>query len=83
MHQTKKDDQWYFGMTAELLHGEEKVVYAEAGYQGIANRPEMAGKTTDCRVVMRPDKRRALTGHTRSKAARSDRDRQGPHPLQR
>lgn len=29
---------------AELLHGEE-VIYCEAGYQGIAKRPEMAGKT--------------------------------------
>jgi IS5 family transposase len=28
---------------AELLHGDEKVVYGDAGYQGIAKRPEMAG----------------------------------------
>jgi IS5 family transposase len=88
MHQTKKGNQWYFGMkvhagvdkdsglihsvvvtaanvhdltpAAELLHGEEKVVYADAGYQGIAKRPEMAGRTTDFRVAMRPGKRRAL-----------------------
>jgi len=88
MHQTKKGNQWYFGMklhagvdknsglihtvvvtaanvhdltpAADLLHGEEKVVYADAGYQGIANRPEMAVKTTDFRVAMRPGKRRAL-----------------------
>jgi IS5 family transposase len=45
---------------AELLHGEEKVVYADAGYQGIAKRPEMAGRTTDFRVAMRPGKRRVL-----------------------
>ena len=45
---------------AVLLHGKEKVVYADAGYQGIENRPEMAGKTTDFRVAMRPGKRRAL-----------------------
>jgi IS5 family transposase len=45
---------------AELLHGEEEVVYADAGYQGIAKRPEMAGKTTEFRVAMRPGKRRAL-----------------------
>jgi IS5 family transposase len=71
MHQTKKGNQWYFGMkvhagvdkdsglihsltvtpanvhdltpVAELLHGDEKVVYGDAGYQGIAKRPEMAG----------------------------------------
>jgi IS5 family transposase len=88
MHQTKKGNQWYFGMkvhagvdkdsglihlvvvtaanvhdltpAAELLHGEEKVVYADAGYQGIAKRPEMVGRTTDFRVAMRPGKRRAL-----------------------
>jgi len=88
MHQTKKGNQWYFGMkvhagvdkdsglihsvvvtsanvhdltpAAELLHGEEKVVYADAGYQGIAKRPEMVGRTTDFRVAMRPGKRRVL-----------------------
>lgn len=45
---------------AELLHGEEKVVYGDAGYQGFAKRPEMAGRTTDFRVAMRPGKRHAL-----------------------
>jgi IS5 family transposase len=45
---------------AELLHGEEEVVYADADYQGIAKRPEMAGKTREFRVAMRPGKRRAL-----------------------
>ena len=45
---------------AELLHGEEEVVYGDAGYQGIAKRPEMAGKTTEFRVAMRPGKRRVL-----------------------
>ena len=88
MHQTKKGNQWYYGMkihagvdkdsglihsvvttaanvhdltpAAELLHGEEEVVYADAGYQGIAKRPEMAGRSTEFRVAMRPGKRRAL-----------------------
>ena len=45
---------------AQLLHGDEQVVYADAGYQGIAKRPEMEGKTTEFRVAMRPGKRRAL-----------------------
>jgi transposase, IS5 family len=45
---------------AELLHGEEEVVYADAGYQGIEKRPEMEGKPTSFRVAMRPGKRRAL-----------------------
>jgi IS5 family transposase len=88
MHQTKKGNQWYFGMkvvlgvgkesglihsvgttsandhdltpAAELLHGDEEVVYADAGYQGIAKRSEMAGKPKLFRVAMRPGKRRVL-----------------------
>ena len=45
---------------AQLLHGEEEVVYGDAGYQGIEKRAEMAGKRTTFRVAMRPGKRRAL-----------------------
>jgi IS5 family transposase len=88
MHQTKKGNQWYFGMkvhigvdkdnglihsvettaanvhdltpAAELLHGDETVVYADAGYQGIEKREEMQGKGIVFRVAMRPGKRRAL-----------------------
>ena len=45
---------------AELLHGEETVVYADAGYQGIEKRSEMQGKGIGFRVAMRPGKRRAL-----------------------
>ena len=88
MHQTKKGNQWYYGMkvhigvdkdsglihsvettaanvhdltpAAELLHGDEEVVYADAGYQGIEKRPEMEGKSTTFRVAMRPGKRRTL-----------------------
>jgi len=37
---------------AELLHGEVTVVYADAGYQGIAKMPEMVGRPTDFRVAM-------------------------------
>ena len=44
----------------ELLHGDEAVVYGDAGYQGIAKRPEMAGNSAEFRVAMRPGKRRAL-----------------------
>lgn len=86
MHQTKKGNQWYFGMKAhvgtdadsglvhtvvgtaanvndvtqghELLHGEEQVVFADAGYQGAMDRPEATGVTWH--VAMRPGKRRAL-----------------------
>jgi IS5 family transposase len=88
MHQTKKGNQWYFGMklhigvdaasglihsvqttsanvhdltpAPELLHGEETLVYADAGYQGIDKRQEMEGKPIEFRVAMRPGKRRVL-----------------------
>ena len=69
MHQTKKGNQWYFGMKAHigvdahsglvhsvtgtaanvadiaqahtLLHGQEKEVYADAGYLGVEKREEI------------------------------------------
>ena len=71
MHQTKKGEQWYFGMkahigvdadsglvhtvtttpaneadveqVADLLHGKEKVVHADAGYTGAQERVERKG----------------------------------------
>lgn len=45
---------------AQLLHGDEEVVYGDAGYQGIAKRPELAGRTTEFRVGMRPGKHRVM-----------------------
>jgi Transposase and inactivated derivatives, IS5 family len=45
---------------ADLLHGEGKVVYADAGYQGIEKRDEMQGRGIGFRVAMRPGKRRVL-----------------------
>ena len=69
MHQTKKGNEWHFGMkahigvdaasglvhtlvttpahiadiakTAELLHGKEEIVYADAGYTGVEKRAEI------------------------------------------
>lgn len=69
MHQTKKGNQWHFGMkvhvgvdmasglvhsavvsaandsdvahAADVLHGDEKRVYADAGYQGVEKRAEV------------------------------------------
>ena len=41
-----------------LLHGQETVVFADAGYQGATKRPEATG--VDGHVAMRPGKRRAL-----------------------
>ncbi len=71
MHQTKKGNQWYFGMKAHigvdagtgyvhavsataanvhdldeassLVRGDDEVAYADAGYQGVDKRPELAG----------------------------------------
>jgi transposase, IS5 family len=73
MRQTKKGQQWYFGMKAhvgvdvesglvhtvtttpanvgdvtevdKLLHGQEKTVYADAGYQGAQKRAAKRGRT--------------------------------------
>jgi IS5 family transposase len=86
MHQTKKGNQWHFGMKVHigvdadsglvhtvigtaanvndvtqghgLLHGDEKIVFADAGYQGASKRPEATG--VPWQVAMRPGKRRAL-----------------------
>jgi IS5 family transposase len=86
MHQTKKGNQWHFGMKAHigvdadsglvhtvigtaanvndvtqghaLLHGEESMVFADAGYQGVEKRDEATGVAWH--VAMRPVKRRAL-----------------------
>ena len=40
-----------------LLHSEEQVVFADAGYQGFSKRPDAIG--VDWRVAMRPGERRA------------------------
>jgi len=91
MHQTRKGNQWHFGMKAHigvdaesglvhtvigtaanandvtqghaLLHGEEVVVFADAGYQGAPNRAEATG--VHWHVAMRPGKRRALDRRSR------------------
>lgn len=86
MHQTKKGNQWHFGMKAHigvdadsglvhtvigtaanvndvtqghaLLHGEEEVVFGDAGYQGAEKRSEATGVAWQ--VAMRPGKRKAI-----------------------
>ena len=45
---------------SELLHGEEKVVYGDAGYQGLQKREEMEGKEVECGIAMRAGNRRRL-----------------------
>ena len=85
MHQTKKGNQWHFGMKAHigvdadsglvhtvigtaanvnvvtqghgLLHGEEEVVFGDAGYQGADKREEATGVAWQ--VAMRPGKCKA------------------------
>jgi IS5 family transposase len=84
MHQTKKGNQWHFGMKAHigvdadsglvhtvigtaanvndvtqghaLLHGQEQVVFADAGYQCAPKREEATG--VDWHIAMRPGKRK-------------------------
>ena len=46
----------------ELLHGDEKMVFADAGYKGADRREEATG--VDWHVAMRPGKRRALDKNT-------------------
>jgi transposase, IS5 family len=81
MHQTKKGNQWYFGMkahlgvdaasrlvhtligtaaneadinqTAALLHGEEKAVFADAGYTGAAKRPELVDRALSWNIAIK------------------------------
>jgi transposase, IS5 family len=75
MHQTRKGNQWYFGMKAHigvdaqsglvhsvsgtaanvadiaqthaLLHGQEKVAFADAGYLGVEKREEIATRSPE------------------------------------
>ena len=88
MRQTKKGNEWHFGMKVHigvdaetgvvhsmsatsanvhdvteahrLLHGREKRVWGDAGYQGVAKREENEGLDVEWRVAMRPGRRRQL-----------------------
>ena len=83
MHQTKKCNQWYFGMkahigvdresgmvhtveataanqhditcTSQLLHGEGTIVYGDAGYTGVSERPEIKNghEQVECKIALR------------------------------
>lgn len=92
MHQTKKGNEWHFGMKMhvgvdeslglihsltttpanvhdltqadQLLHGNEKRVWGDAGYRGIEKRDEHAGRDVDWLIALRPG--------VRSKLAKSD-----------
>jgi IS5 family transposase len=108
MHQTKKGNQWYFGMkaligadrdstlvhtvvvtaanvaditkTAELLHGEETQVHADAGYPGVEKRPEivalerkidwqLAAKRGGIKALAEGAEKEALQGVEKAKAS--------------
>jgi IS5 family transposase len=88
MHQTKKGNEWFFGMKMhigvdeklglvhslatsaanvhdiaaadQLLHGKEKAVWADAGYQGIGKREEHEDRKVRWHVAMKPGKRSQL-----------------------
>ena len=91
MHQTKKGNQWHFGMKCHigvdadsglvhsvmgtaanvsdvtqgnaLLHGEEKLAFGDAGFQGVDKRPD-AKTGVKWHVAMKPGKRRAMDKNT-------------------
>lgn len=46
--------------THALLHGGEKAVLGDAGYQGVGKRAENAGKQIDWHIAMRPSVRKTL-----------------------
>src|SRR5487761_2728558 len=88
MHQTRKGNQWYFGMkahigadagtgyvhsltataanvhdldeAANLVRHDDQVVYADAGYQGAAKRPEIAGDEQLSRIEFRVAARKGV-----------------------
>ena len=88
MHQTKKGEQYYFGMkahigvdsqsglvhtvtgtaanvaditeTANLLHGEEQLVFLDAGYTGIEKREEVQGRRVKWYIAMKRGKLKAM-----------------------
>jgi IS5 family transposase len=90
MHQTKKGNEWHFGMkmhigvddalgvihslkttaanehditqTKALLHGDEEVCWADAGYLGVNKREEFAGRDLEWMIAERPGKRKKLEG---------------------
>ena len=43
-----------------LLHGAETRVWGDAGYEGVARRPEHQGRPVDWQVALRPGQRRRL-----------------------
>src|SRR6266852_2608952 len=61
MHQTKKGNQWYFGMKAHIgvdvasgvVHGREEAVFADAGYTGADKRPEHEDREVSWNIAIK------------------------------
>ena len=102
MHQTKKGNQWHFGMKAHigvdagtgyvhsvtttaanvhdldqaagLVRGDDRVVYTDAGYQGIHKRPEVIDdphlRTVEWRVAARKGVLKEMHDHDRAVESR-------------
>lgn len=101
MHQTKKGNQWYFGMKAHigvdagtgyvhtvtatsanvhdleeavnLVRCDDEVVYADAGYQGAAKRPDITGQEDLAKIEWRIAARKGVlkTMHDHDRAVES------------
>jgi IS5 family transposase len=101
MHQTKKGNQWYFGMkahigadrdsklvhtvvvtaanvadvtkAAELLHGQETQVHADAGYTGVQKRAEIVAleRKIDWQIARKRGVIRAMAGGAEKEALKA------------
>jgi transposase, IS5 family len=102
MHQTKKGNQWHFGMKAHIgvdvasgvvhsltgtaaneadinqmaavLHGQEKSVFADAGYTGAAKRPEHAERKVSWNIAVKRGIIKALPQALRDLAEPAERE---------
>jgi transposase, IS5 family len=100
MHQTKKGNEWHFGMkahigvdavsglvhsmvgtsanvsdisqAANLLHGEESSVHADAGYLGLEKRKEMQGRDLGFDIAKKRSVVRKLPDGPEREAARAE-----------
>ena len=102
MHQTRKGNQWYFGMKAHigvdagtgyvhsvsataanvhdldqiagLVRADDEVVYADAGYQGVVKRPDVAADPhlagVEFRVAARKGVLKTMAGPERAAESR-------------
>jgi IS5 family transposase len=103
MHQTKKGNQWHFGMkahigvdagtgyvhtvsataanvhdldeTVNLVRADDEVVYADAGYQGVQKRPEIAGDEHLSTVEIVAERKGSVEDDGRSRPTDRSRDR--------